>query len=176
MVGMDVKGNAKILIAEDWFKKLGESNIAHYPYARLSKVNIGGNPIKSGIRGQVVTQSVKIILTGLKDRVGFVKNIVEKIQNYLKNPNIALNYPQIAIANFIKFLDIIKKAGDIEIISKLLFSASKAAIIGWFKKLDIDVNKWKAFNLIPLNHPIPAIGNIIWDRGIYPGFAVRDFF
>ena len=175
MVGMDANGEAKILIAEDHLKKLGESKIEHFQYSGGSKVKIGSSFIKGIVRGQVISQGISIILIGLKDRVKPIKDFIEKIQNYLKDPNIAINYPQTTISNFFKFLNFLNDT-QAEWIAKNIITISKSVIIGLLKKLNIKPNQWKAFDLLPSNNIIPAIGNIIWDRGIYAGFEVRDFF
>src|SRR6267142_3171312 len=68
MVGMDEDGKAKILVAEDHFRKLGEDNIAPYLIPLFGGDAIGSNFIKSNVRSYVVAAGFSVIFTGLKEQ------------------------------------------------------------------------------------------------------------
>jgi len=175
MVGMDKEGKAKILIAEDHLKKLGASKIAQYQFSAGAKVQIGSSFIKSTVRNLIVSEIVNIILVGLKDRLEPVRKFIEKIKTFLNNPNFVTSYPKNYLTSFFNFLNLLNDT-QIDKLTNFLLSVGKGAILDLLKRVNIRPNKWKTFDLIPSNHMIPAVSNIIWDRGIYAGFEVRDFF
>lgn len=175
MVGMDGEGKAKILVAEDHLKKLGESKIEQYQFSAGAKNNVGSSFVKSTVRNFIVSEIVKIILTGLKNRLEVVSAFIKKIQTYLNNPNFAINFPKNYLAGLLKSLELLNDT-QVEYLANFLFSLGHGAGVSQLKKIPFRPNKWKTFDLIPSNHMIPAVGNILWDRGIYAGFEVRDFF
>ena len=168
MIGMDKDGKAKILIAEDALKKLGEKNIEEYKYSANKKIKVGSNQVKSIIRNQILSLVISIIFVGIKNKSENVKNIIEYIQKILQ-------WPKEWFATQVNSLDFIAKF-NITSLPNVLFSISKATLISLFKKLKIKPNQWKTIDILPTNNLISGIGNILWDRGVYSGFEVRDFF
>ncbi len=175
MVGMDGEGKAKILVAEDHLKKLGENKIEQYQFSAGANINVGSSFVKSKVRNFILSEAVKIILIGLKDRFEVVSGFIKKIQTYLNNPDFAINFPKNYLADFLKSLQLLNDT-QVEYLAKFLFSLGHDTGVSQLKKIPFRPNKWKTFDLIPTNHMIPAVGNILWDRGIYAGFEVRDFF
>lgn len=175
MVGMDEEGKAKILVAEDQFKKLGESKIEQYQFSAGAKIKIGSSFVKSTVRNFIVSEIVKVILIGLKDRFEAVSGFIKKIQTYLDNPDFAISFPKNYLADFLKSLQLLNDS-QAEYLAKFLFSLGHGVGVSQLKRIPFRLNRWKTFDLIPSNHMIPAVGNILWDRGIYAGFEVRDFF
>lgn len=175
MVGMDEAGKAKILVAEDQLRKLGESKIEQYQFSSEAKSKIGSSFVKSKVRNFIVSEIVKIILIGLKDRFEVVKNFIKKVQTFIDNPNFVVNFPKNYLADFLKALQLLNDT-QVEYLANFLFSLGHGTGISQLKKIPFRPNKWKTFDVIPSNNMIPAVGNILWDRGIYAGFEVRDFF
>ncbi len=175
MVGMDKDGKAKILIAEDNLKKLGASKIAQYQFSSGAKSKIGSSFIKSTVRNFIVSEIVNIILIGLKDRLEPVKKFIENVKTFINNPNFVTSYPKTYLTDFRNFLNLLNDT-QIDRLTNLLVSFGKSVILGQLKRIGIRPNKWKTLDVIPSNNMITAVGNIIWDRGIYAGFEVRDCF
>lgn len=175
MVGMDGHGAARILVAEDDLKKLGERRVEPYRYSSGEPAKIGGNWLKGVVRGFIVSEVLRIILTGLRDRLEWVRKGVGQIQANIENQSYGFTYPRNYIAQFLTLLDVMNEK-QIALLSRLLTSLGKRLIGDQLKRIGFRPNRWKLFGLLPANNLLPAVANLMWDRGIYPAFEVRDFF
>jgi hypothetical protein len=184
MVGINAKNDFEILTAEDDFKKLGELEIEKFEYgftkqhqSRLEKgadvvesfldPSLIRGEIKIAIRHYVVNFAISIILIGLKNKWDGIKNLINSVKKKIKS--VQLNYVASLFDELDVFFDNRKAAGIANnLISPLKFLFKQAIkLIG---------NKWKLGGLIPPDKITPAISNLFWDRGIFSGFEVRDFF
>lgn len=179
MVGMDKNGNAKSLIAEDHFKKLGEDKIQHFIYSYQKKNNIGSNGLKKKIRYKVVSTIINVIFKGIQSIFDQIKIFFNNIKNYPSKVSNLIDINQgllVAWNNiFLFFEKVFKRINDFgsEPILKSILNTGKT-VLGVIKPYI--GKKAKLFDLLPANNLYNSIGNLIWDRGIYAGFEVRDFF
>jgi predicted acylesterase/phospholipase RssA len=175
MVGMDATGHARILVAEDSLTKLGEHKISAYQYSYAAPEKIGSSFIKGAVRGFIVSEVIKIILLGLKNRLEPIRNGLNSVKKFLNNPDFIINYPRNILDRALSFLGIWND-DQIRLISSQLLSLQKGIILQQLKRIGWQPNRWKLLGIFPANNLVPAIGNLMWDRGIYAGFEVRDFF
>ncbi len=172
MVGMDVNGNSKSLIAEDHFKKLGEDKIQEYIYSFGSKKKIGANIIKKNVRNKIITISANALMRGIKNVFEQIKAFFTKLVNA---PNFASQF--IVINSYFKAIWINIFAFFETVFSKGIDYGSEPVVKKVISSLvKIVGRKKKILDLLPADNLYNSIGNIIWDRGIYAGFEVRDFF
>src|SRR6185295_10185059 len=87
MVGMGSNGEARILIAEDHFKKLGEDKLLHYEFTLQDKDLIGKNLLKSTVRSALVSSVFSIIFTGFKENWALISRFVSIVGKFLNNYN-----------------------------------------------------------------------------------------
>lgn len=190
MVGMDYKGNAKILVAEDKWRKLGENKIAEFKFdfveAELNdieKTGVGSNVIKTLARGQIVSLGVKILTTGilhlhepvaeffrwLRGRAQ-LSSVISGGQAQSSSPMISLGPLQI------RFVTIWDRWVNF-VLSRVPSPVNLSGNL-----LDLGLNSLKLFlpkkigGFIPRNKIKGSIANLIWDRGVYAGFEIREFF
>lgn len=181
MMGMNIEGDAKFLIAEDRLKKLGEEKIT--PYSFSGKQEIGSNFIKDTVRSYIISSVLSIIYTGIKENWNKVSAIFKKVGRFIDDINYLKKISVWLKSNVIqKFYSNIFNSG----VSNTLTSLTPVpwnSLIKTILKLKILNNlPWgshfqkKIADLIPLDNSVSAIGNLIWDRGIYAGFEIREFF
>ncbi len=173
MVGMDEAGKVKILVAQDSFRKLGASKIEQYHFSESAKARIGGNYLKGLLREFIVSETLRIILFGLTTRLEPLKRRVQQIIPLLKNLDFAVsrNY----VAQLLSLLELWNEK-QIAKISYALAFAGRSWIKSLLRSIGINPNRSKTLGFIPTNNFVLAAANVIWDRGIYSGFEVRDFF
>lgn len=124
------------------------------------KTKISENKVKKFIRGQIIGLTFKVIFSGLLKNLAKVLPFIETWQkNFKKNG---------ALAN--KLEKLFKFLGD-----------SAAPVAGFVEnfvyKTLIKKGVFKALNMaMPIKVDNATIGGLIWDRGMFSGFQVREFF
>ena len=184
MVGMGSDGEARILVAEDHFKKLGENKLLHYEFTLQEKDFIGSNLLKSLVRGAAVSTVFSIIFTGLKENFGLVSKLISIVErfidkfNYLKRWSVWLKsnviqqwwsqvFGNTTLTRLLTTVTPVPWNLAIKQVLKLKYLNR----LPWGSK-----NQLKLFDILPADNVVSALGNIIWDRGIYAGFEVRELF
>jgi predicted acylesterase/phospholipase RssA len=181
MIGMDFEGDAKFLTAEDHLRKLGEDKII--PYFFSEKQKIGSNAIKSSIRSISIATVLSILYTGVKENWGKLSDIFKKIDSFIND------------INFLKKISVWIKSNVIQKLYSMVFTSAVSKTLTNFTPIPwnsliktilklklLDNLPWgsnsriKIKDLIPADNAISAVGNLLWDRGIYAGFEIRDFF
>lgn len=185
MVGTNAENKFQILVAEDDGKKLGEAEIEQFEYAFTQKhqnwidkktgqaenyldLSFIKGKVVTAIRHQIIGVVYGILITGLKDYLGFIKKMVDWLKTKIKDF-------QLKILSWIfEELDLFMNNDKAATTTNKLLSTIKIlhkTALKYFAK------HWKLLHVFPLNNNlVPAISNLVWDRGMYAGFEVRDFF
>jgi predicted acylesterase/phospholipase RssA len=184
MVGMGSKGEAKILIAEDYFRKLGESRLLHYEFTLTDKDVIGSNHLKSYVRSVIITTGFSIILTGLRENKALLAGFISAIAKFIDRFNYLKRWSQWLKSNIVQQLW--SQVFGNTILTKIFTQLTPIHLnwviqqilrlrllnqIPWYSK-----NQLKLLDLLPVDNIVSALGNAVWDRGIYAGFEVRELF
>jgi predicted acylesterase/phospholipase RssA len=190
MVGMDSNGKAKILVAEDNWRKIGENKIKPFVFdfveAELNgtiKKGVGNNVIKSIIRNQIVSFGVKILLTG-------ILNIYEPIDTFFKKLKKQGKISSLMSGGEIEKIEDTIELGPLSVKFFKIWEMGFGFILSKFpspvklsnSSVNIVLNSFKLLlpkklgGFIPRDNITGAISNLVWDRGIYAGFEVREFF
>jgi predicted acylesterase/phospholipase RssA len=211
MVGMGRDGKAKILVAEDHFRKMGEDRLANYdftlpppkqaPRSLGGKVvnsvvsiprkdQVGSNVLKTLVRSYIVATALSVIFTGLNQNWPITRKMVAAIRKFIDQ------YKEL------KQLGAWFKGDVVEELYTRLFGDSRLGNLATGAAMDVTPTAWnlllkntlmryvkllnrlpwgskyqsKFFGVLPRDNIVGAIGNIIWDRGIYAGFEVRELF
>jgi len=181
MVGMGKDGTARVLSAEDHWRKLGEDRLVPY-LPNLSDTDfVGDNSLKDKVRRIIISTGLSIIFTGLKDNWPPVQRLIDAIIKF-----IAQLEDRWTTWLKTKIQQIWQKVTGNSNVSKLLTMAEP---ILWNKALKLllkipgldrlptgEKNQLKLLHVFPLDNAVSAVGNAVWDRGVYGAFAVRDFF
>jgi predicted acylesterase/phospholipase RssA len=183
MVGMDRDGRARILCAEDHFRKLGEDKLIPYSFVLQEKDSIGRNGLKSIVRSTIISTCFSIIFTGLRENWAPISRLARVVAQFIDNLNYLKKWSawlksdvlqqigsQIsgnpALAKLISGIPIPWNAA-IKYILKLKYLNR----LPWGSKSQV-----KVLDIFPADNLISALANAIWDRGIYAGFEVRELF
>jgi predicted acylesterase/phospholipase RssA len=185
MVGMDGGGKAQLLVAEDRLRKLGEENIAPYLVPLFGGVDaVGSNGAKSWLRSNVVAMGFSVIFTGLIEKWGFIRqaahavgDFLEKF-NYLKQASAWLkgNVVQTVWSQVFENRNLVRLLTSftpvpLNLALKQLLRLKPINQLPWGTK-----HRWKIKGVLPTDNIVGAVANLLWDRGIYAGFEVRELF
>lgn len=176
MVGMDEGGHARILVAEDSLKKLGESKIEQYQFIEGRKVLIGRSYLKALVREFAVSTVLRIILLGLKSSLESLRNGLRRLKPDLDNVEFAVQAPKKSYTT--ELLNVLELFNETQLawIAHGLTFIGKSFIKDHLRRFGLSPDRWKVLHLLPASNFVPAVTNVLWDRGIYSGFEVRDFF
>jgi predicted acylesterase/phospholipase RssA len=175
---------AAIFSAEDHFKKLGEDQIEPYIFSVTDHSFKESSQWKGWIREKIISAGISIILTGLKDNWPIVSRILASIVQVLDRYNPFPRWSAWLKANATR--PIFTKLLCTSWVSEGLADVTSKPwnlIIGQLLKIKFldrlptgNKFQFKFFKLLPADNAIPAIGNVLWDRGMYSAFEVREFF
>lgn len=179
-----VNGNIEFLIAEDDDRKLGGSGIEKMEFSFTKKrqtwldsktaaIGTFENPflvdgkIRIWVRHTVVNVVISVILSGVRDFWAPLKKVIGFLKTTVKS--FQLKFMSWVADELDIFIDNQKAAG----IANNLVSPIKILLkkfIKWFGK------DWLVLKIIHPDKITPSISNLLWDRGVYSGFEIRDFF
>lgn len=163
-------GKTKLYIAQDKLKRIGlfkfkrqigkvESKAYEYSFKSFKKINL--NPAKGIFRNTALTLALDAIALGVYSKISNIQQLFSKKDlNEIIEEDSPFNYffqgsqygPENTTENETKRI------------------ISRASIrYGLMQLLRPLVKK-------PIKMDLGALGNLFWDRGLYSGFAVREFF
>lgn len=160
-----VGGDNKLYIAEDKFKKLGGKK-KEFQYSLKAYQKVSGDPLKYISRNSLITVIVESIAEGLLTKVDFVQKLISQkdVKNWFSQNTFLFKMLNLKLpeSNYLETSSLRK-----------IFTK-----IGIFKLFQILLTKVIFKNKInkPLTLDIDTIGNLIGDRGMFSGVAVREFF
>jgi predicted acylesterase/phospholipase RssA len=185
MVGMDGDGKAQILVGEDRLRRLGEENVADYQVRLFGGIDaVGSNGVKSMIRSTVVAAGFSVIFTGLIENWGVVRRIAHKVGEVLEK----FNYFKQASAwlkdNVVQDLwsQVFENPRLVQLLTSFTPVSLNAALKQLLRLKPLNRLPWgpkhgsKIKGVLPKDNIVSAVANILWDRGIYAGFEVREMF
>jgi predicted acylesterase/phospholipase RssA len=151
---IDSQGNLKI--AGDYYKQIGGGEKQQTPFEyKLNGYNkISGVWYKSGLRHLLLGTIIETIFSGVIHKIDAIQKVFsqDNFRDFIQLPLPGPGWLE-------RRLGYLKSVGGFVIV-KLLCTELL------FRK---KVKK-------PLNFNIDTIGNLIWDRGMFAGFSVREFF
>lgn len=184
MVGVSANNDFEILSAEDDGKKLGETEIEKFEYGFTKKprnwlgrqldsaedfadLSLIKGKLKLFIRHFIVNSAISVIFTGLQSKWKLVKNFVNRLREQIKSLQLVF------LSRIFDELDIFFDNKEAASKANNLISAPKLLFSLILKLVGI---KWKLKGIVPPDKTTAVISNLLWDRGIFSGFEVRDFF
>ena len=122
--------------------------------------SVGGNPAKLALRNLYFTLGTKVLVDGMGTNIDQLFNLQSKIGNAVSSNN--------NISSFWKSIWSFFLRANNSFLQKL----------GWQKVLNLLLFKVLLPKLLkaPMNFDVDTFTNLISDRGMYSGFAVREFF
>lgn len=157
--GDSKKNPCTIEVGEDNFKKLGDGGSRKIYKFQPSKIfTVIGDPLKNFLRHTIIAVSIKSILSGILESLNQFSKIFYSTGRFKDREDIDKIKP--LFTWLFKLRDRKQELLSLAAIDKVIF----ALIFKVFFKN-------KAKNLVSMD----SIANLLWDRGLFSGFIVREF-